>query len=490
MTQLFALIWIMNKKNQKETKKEAKESLICFFDKNAPLRKNWIKKNNYYNKLMHRFVSFHVPEKSNILEIGCGTGNLLSSLNPGKGVGIDFSPGMIKIASKKYPRLKFLCVDVHDFDTREKFDYIIISDTIGYFADIQRVFKNLKKNCTSKTRIIITSYNFLWEGILKLSELFGLKMKQPFTNWLNTEDISNLLELEGFEVVKKKKIILMPKYIPVISYLLNKYLAHFPIINNLCLVNAIIARAKNTEPKKEKSVSIIIPARNEEGNIENALKKMPRFGKNQEIIFIEGNSKDGTYAEIKRVAKKYKGKWDIRYAQQEGIGKGDAVRKGFGMAKGDLLMILDADLTVAPSELPKFYEAIASGKGEFINGCRLVYPLEKESMRSLNIFGNKMFSLAFTWILEQRFKDTLCGTKVISKQNYKILEKNRHYFGEFDPFGDYDLIFGASKMDLKIVEIPIRYRERTYGDTNINRISHGWLLIKMCLFSLRKIKFI
>ena len=249
-------------------------------------------------------------------------------------------------------------------------------------------------------------------------------------------------------------------------------------------------RVHQESDNNKKSISVIIPAQNEKGNIENAVKRMPRMGKHTELIFVEGNSSDGTYEEMQRVTEKYIDQWDIKYTKQDHKGKGDAVRKGFDLATGDILIILDSDLTVPPEDLPKFYNAISTGKGEFINGSRLVYPLEKKAMRMLNLIANKFFSLAFSWLLEQPLKDTLCGTKAISKRNWKILSDNRKYFGDFDPFGDFDLLFGASKMNLKIVEVPIRYRAREYGDIEINRFQHGWLLLKMVVFALRKIKFI
>ncbi|MBT4352465.1 glycosyltransferase [archaeon] len=466
------------------------KKLMNFFNKTAKTRKYWIKKNIYYSKSIRDYIKFLIEPNSDILELGCGTGDLLNSLKPKKGVGIDFSEEMVKIASKRFKKLEFIKADVHNFKSKQKFDYIIISDSIGYFEDIEKVFENLKKNCTPRTRIIITYYNFFWEPLLKLSEFFNLKMSQPFTSWLSKEDIKNLLYVEGYDTIKTGEFLLFPKNIPFLSTFLNKYVARLPLINKLNLVNFIVARPVDIERKEEYSVSVVIPARNEEGNIENALKRMPRLGSHTEIVFVEGNSSDNTYDEIKRVAKEYSKDWDIKYYQQEGKGKGDAVRKGFSKCNGDILMILDADLTVPPKDLKKFYNAIAKNKGEFINGTRLVYPMEKESMRTLNLFGNRMFSLVFTWLLDQRFKDTLCGTKVLFKDDYEKIVKNRKYFGDFDPFGDFDLIFGASKLNLKIVEIPVRYKERTYGSTNISRFKHGWLLIKMCLFASKKIKFV
>lgn len=265
-----------------------------------------------------------------------------------------------------------------------------------------------------------------------------------------------------------------------------------PIIRHLSINQYSFAKPHQEVEHWENrfSTSIVIPARNESGNIENALLRMPAFGKHQEIIFVEGNSTDDTWATIQRIAEEYKDRFDIKILQQDGKGKGNAVRNGFAVATGDILMILDADLTVPPEDLPKFYNAIASGKGDFVNGSRLVYPMEKKAMRFLNLLGNKFFSLLFSWLLERPFKDTLCGTKVIFRTDYYRLIANRKFFGDFDPFGDFDLIFGAFKLNLKIVEVPIRYRERTYGDTNISRFKHGFILLQMCAFAARKLKFI
>lgn len=425
------------------------------------------------------------------MEIGCGTGYLLNSLKPRRGVGVDISPQMVAIAREQNKNLEFFNADAETIDLAEKFDYILVSDTLIYFTDLQKFFSNLNKVVNAETRIIITYHNFFWAPILKIAEILKLKMPQKKLNWLNTSDIINLLNLEGYEVVKKGNRFLMPINIPFISYLINRYLAPLPLINMLCLNGHIIARKINDSGElKPLTVSVIIPARNEKGNIEEAVIRTPQMGAHTEIIFVEGGSADDTWEEIKRISQKYQNKVNIKFFQQEGRGKGDAVRKGFAVATGDILMILDADLTVPPEDLSKFYKAIANGKGEFINGSRLVYPTEREAMRYLNMLGNKFFSLAFTWLLGQRLKDTLCGTKVLSRGNYEKIKNNRQYFGEFDPFGDFDLIFGAAKSNLKIVEIPIRYQARKYGETNISRFRHGWLLLKMVFFAMNKIKFV
>jgi glycosyltransferase involved in cell wall biosynthesis len=285
----------------------------------------------------------------------------------------------------------------------------------------------------------------------------------------------------------------MPLKISFLSSLFNRYLVHIPPFRWFALTNIVIARP---DPARDKcnlmetpTVSIIIPARNEAGNIETIIKRVSKLGSRTELIFVEGQSTDNTYETIQHVMKRYPGK-RCKLFRQKGKGKGDAVRLGFGEAKGDILMILDADMTVPPEDLSRFYNAIVGGRGEFINGVRLVYPLEDQSMRFFNILGNNFFSLSFSWLLGQPIKDTLCGTKVLWKRDYEMITKNRAYFGDFDPFGDFDLLFGATKLNLKIAEMPIRYRARTYGETNIDRWRHGWLLLKMVLFAARRIKFI
>jgi ubiquinone/menaquinone biosynthesis C-methylase UbiE len=471
---------------------EAKRRVIQQMDSIASNREKWIKRNRYYYDNSINFLKYNIPEGSRILEIGCGTGYLLSQLKSSYGVGIDISSEMIKVAQSQHTGLKFINADAENLNLEQKFDFVIISDTIGYFEDIQKVFLELQKVVTSDTRIIITYINFSWLPLLNIGERIGLKMPSSRLNWLNEKDISNLLQLSDYDIIKTGKRFLFPFYFPILAWFFNKYIANLPLFNSLCLNQFIIARStiKNQPHNEALSVSVIIPARNEKGNIENALMRMPKFGKHLEVIFIEGNSTDDTLDEIKRVCEKYALTMDVKYGVQEGKGKGDAVRKGFAIATGDVLMILDADLTVRPEDLPKFYDALASGKGEYINGTRLVYPMEDQAMRTLNMIGNHFFSLMFSWLIGQRLKDTLCGTKVMTKKNYERLIANRSYFGDFDPFGDFDLIFGSSKLNLKIMEVPIRYKAREYGETNISRFKHGWLLLKMTFFAMGKIKFI
>jgi len=465
-----------------------KQKIADRFNRLAEKRSFWINRNRYYYSDQQKYLRFLIPEGLSVLELGCGTGELLHSLKPSKGVGIDFSHGMIKIAKSRYPELEFRHGDIEELEnSKETFDIVVLSDVIGHLNDIEETFRMIRYFCHKDTRIIISYYNFMWEPILRLGEKLSLKMPQQYQNWLSSEDISNLLVLSDYQVIKSECRLLIPKKIPLVSEVINRFIASLPGIKRFCLCRYIVARPLGLLENTDYSTTIVIPCKNEKGNIEQAVKRMPSFGNHQEIIFVDGNSTDGTQNEIERIIKKYP-KRDIKFFIQDGEGKGDAVRKGFYFSNCDILMILDADLTVPPEDLPKFYRALTENKGEFINGCRLVYPMEEQAMRSLNLLGNKFFSMMFTWILNQRFKDTLCGTKAIFKKDYDKIRIEREYFGDFDPFGDFDLIFGAVKRNLKVVEVPIRYRERTYGSTNIKRFRHGMLLLKMTLFAYHKIK--
>lgn len=464
-----------------------KSGNLQYFNDLADNRLYWKRKNRYYHSYLEKYYSFIIPAESRVLEIGCGTGELLNAVRPSYGVGIDFSEKMVKIASEQFPRLNFLVQDAEELKIGDTFDYIILSDLIGVVWDVQRIFNNLHKVAGPNTKIILNIHSYLWEPILKSGEFLRLKARNVISNWLTYEDVRNLCGIEGFEVIHKVRKLLIPKRIPIVNWLFNSFLANLPLLNSLCLTCFMTVR-KSIETEEEKDVSILIPARNEKGNIEQAILRTPEFGAQQEFIFVEGHSSDGTFEEILRIKEKYPEKRIIAF-KQEGKGKGNAVREGFDRASGEILMIMDGDLTTPPEDMPKFYNALKKNRGEFINGCRLVYPMESDAMRPLNLIANRFFGRFFSFVLGQRLKDTLCGTKVLYKNDYEKIKHNRSYFGDFDPFGDFDLLFGAAKLNLKIVEVIVRYRDRQYGSTQISRFRHGWLLLRMSLFADRKLKF-
>jgi len=474
--------------------KYKKQEIKDYFNNAASTRIKYRRKRRYYWDSITDYCNYFVGKRASVIEIGCGTGELLEKINGEKKTGIDFSEKMIAEARKQFPSINFYCCEAENINSDNTYDVVVLSNLIGYLIDIQAVLQELHKVCHSQTRILISYHSNLWEPLIKFAEFIRIKKSGPKQNWISGKDLSNLLYLSGFETYRQNSSMIFPFYVPLISGFLNKFISRLPIVNFFALNRYAFARplvpAMEENLNQAYSTSVIIPARNERENIENAIKRMPEFGKHIEIIFVEGNSTDDTWKEIQEIKAKYNKSHDIKAIQQPGKGKADAVREGFKTARCDILIILDADLTVAPETLPKFYDAIAQNKGGLINGSRLIYPFEKHAMRFLNNLGNRFFGLAFSWLFEQTIKDTLCGTKAILREDYLRLDMNRSYFGRMDPFGDFDLLFGAFKLNLKIVDIPIRYQERTHGHSKISRFKHGFLLLRMWVFALFRIKFI
>jgi SAM-dependent methyltransferase len=455
----------------------------------------------YYHRRLAEVYRFVIPPGQRVLELGCGRGDLLAALRPSVGVGLDLSPEMIAQGTRRHPELQLIQGDAHELSLDQPFDFIVLSDLVNDLWDVQAVFEKLRTVSTPHTRIVLNVYSRLWEWPLAAAYRLGLAHPLLRQNWLTVPDVANLLYLAGFEMMRNWQEVLWPVRTPMVDAVANKFLVKLWPFKHGALTNFMLARPlpqlqsqpqpqpqpqSRTAPPK---VSVVVAARNEAGNIDSIFRRTPTMGAQTELVFVEGGSKDDTWAAIERAISANPDR-PAKLLKQPGIGKGDAVRAGFAAASGDVLMILDADLTVAPEDLPRFYDALVSGKGEFVNGVRLIYPMEKHAMRLINLAGNKFFSVAFSWLLGQSVKDTLCGTKVLWKDDYALITANRAYFGEFDPFGDFDLLFGASKLNLRIVDLPVRYRERTYGTTNINRWSHGWLLLKMVAFAARKLKFV
>jgi len=479
-----------------------KMAIRDFAEDSATDRADWRRRNQGYYDDDRAYMRFLVPSGLSVLDLGCGDGELLAALSPKLGVGVDFSPAMLEQARAANPDMIFELGDVEALSEIQglllahnggkPYDVIVLSDTMGYLDDCQATLEALHGLCGPETRIIIAYYSHLWEPVLRIGETIGLKMRQPEVNFLGAQDITSILHLADFEPIKSEWRQIVPKKLLGIGTLINRFIGTLPIIRKLALRHYVVARSDRAVRPHNLSATVLVPCRNEKGNIESAVTRLPRFADDIEVLYVEGNSSDGTFEECERVrdhyAKPENGGWDIKVFKQPGKGKGDAVRKGFDEARGDVLMILDADLTMPPEELPKYYKAIQEGKGEFVNGTRLVYPMEKGAMRFLNYWANRTFALIFSFLLNQRFTDTLCGTKVLTRKDYQSLIAGRDYFGEFDPFGDFDLIFGAAKLNLKIVEVPIRYADRTYGEPQISRFRDGWLLLKMVVFAWRKLK--
>jgi SAM-dependent methyltransferase len=469
---------------------EFTSSRIAYWDDYSANIKRWMGGRGYYRQRISDLYGLLIPPGMRILELGCGDGDLLASLKPSYGYGVDFSPGMVELGRRKHPHLNFEIGDAHDFEFSSTFDYILLSDIVNDAWDVQRLLEVASRHAHPDTRIIANFYSHLWQGPRKIAEALGIAKPLLTQNWLTTEDVGNLCYLANLEVIRSSPEIMWPFRTLGLEGICNKYLVRFWPFRLLAMTNTIVARPRPGRQQREHSrVSVVVPARNEAGNIAAIFDRVPQMGAGTELIFVEGHSRDDTYDRISAEISAHP-EWSAKLFRQIGKGKGDAVRLGFAESNGEVLMILDADLTVPPEDLSRFYDAWYSGKGDFINGVRLVYPMEDKAMRFFNLLANKFFGQAFSWLLGQDVRDSLCGTKVLTRRNYATLAANRAYFGEIDPFGDFDLLFGAARYNLKIVDLPVRYRERKYGETNIQRWSHGWLLLRMVALASRRIRFV
>lgn len=453
----------------------------------------------YYYDYLTRVLQARVPPGQRVLDLGCGDGELLAALRPSHGVGIDLSRTAIETARRAHSgeHLHFVEGDIADRRLLEEiggpFDAIVLVNVVTHLKDVQTTFEGLLPLCHDRTRLLVYNYSRLWQPILRLAEMLRIKYQAPPEAWLPPEEIRNMLGLADFEVVRHDRQIVWPGYVPLVSGLLNKYVGHLPLVEHLSLMYGLIARPSAHRfvghRASNPSTSVIIPCRNEAGHIRPLVERLPDLGPNSEFLFVEGGSQDDTEQVIKDVIAENPDR-ALRLLKQPGKGKGDAVRTAFAEARGEVVLILDSDMGVAPEDIPKFVDALARGKGEFINGSRLVYPMEGQAMRFLNMIANKGFAVLFGWLLGQQVRDTLCGTKVLYRADYERIAAGRSFFGDFDPFGDFDLLFGASRLNLRIVDLAIRYHERQYGDTNISRFRHGLLLLRMSAFAARKLKFL
>ena len=480
-----------------------KQHIRDHFDRHAEQRSAYFQRNiRYHQQLIDACRQFLNPD-SRVLELGCSTGELLAALQPAHGVGVDLSPRSIEQAQARHPRYTWIVGDMESLPNHpalaQPFDLVIVEDSVTYLYDIQVFLQTIKRLMHPGSRLLISSWNWLWQPILRLGE--RLKVKVPDLdireNWVSASALENLLILADYEVLSAQPGLLIPYDLGLLSDAINS-LSYAPLVRRLTLLNLLVARPLYPDPalRREYSVSVIIPTRNERGNIQALVERTPNMGSYTELIFVDGSSSDGTVEEIQRWMALRPDR-DIRFLAQEEAqdeltppnlmlkkGKGDAVRKGFSAARGDILMILDSDISVAPEDMTRFYEALAGGKARFANGTRFTYEFEAAAMKPLNKLGNVFFSLAFTWLLGQRITDTLCGTKALFREDYERIAANRAHFGNFDPFGDFDLIFGAAWLGLPMIDVPVRYLARTYGESKVRVSKHGPLLGQMSLIAL------
>jgi SAM-dependent methyltransferase len=454
----------------------------------ASSRDAWIRRNGYYYRSLARLFQHLVEPGKRVLNINCETGFLLKAVSPEYGVGVDISAEMLAAAHANNPEFTYCESFPEDYASSEKFDYIIVSN-VGDLVDVQKAFSQLHTASDRHTRVLIYSYNHLWEPLVAIAESLHLKTPKPEQNWLSEQDLVGILKLVGFESLRTYRICLLPKFVPLLSALANRVLAKLPLLDRLCMVEVLVARPipERIDPSAVK-VSVIVPCKDERGNVEDAVMRIPDFGQPTEIIFCDDKSTDGTADEVRRMQALYPER-NIRLIDGPGICKSMNVWAGFTHATGDILAILDADLTVIPEELPYFIDAITQSGAEFVNGSRLVYPVPKAAMKGANMVGNKLFSIVFSFLMGQRIKDTLCGTKVLWRSDWERIQPMIGSWGIMDRWGDYELLFGAAKLNLRVVDQPVHYQERVYGATKMTKVfKNGLVMLRMCVKGYLRLK--
>lgn len=365
---------------------------------------------------------------------------------------------------------------------------VFLNGVLNHHLDIQTLLSGIRNKLSRTTRLGVVLYNPYFRGLYWLANRLGLRKGDIPITFITHTDLGNIVKLAGYEVVRIRPVAYVPFRWFGIGTLINRVFPAIPFLRWFSYAAVVVFRPIIPE-KKKPSLTVVIPACNEKGNIENALKRMPDMGTvDLEIIFVEGHSTDQTWEEIQRVMAKYRFQFAIKAFLQTGKGKNDAVRLGFSHASKELLTILDADLTMPPELLEQFYQAYCQGIADFINGSRLVYSMEGGAMQFLNRLGNIFFAKSLSFVLDTRLGDSLCGTKLMTRHDYQRFVAWRRDFGDFDPFGDYELLFPASILSLGIIDVPIHYRSRTYGQTSISRFSHGLMLLRMTLTGFFRIK--
>ncbi|MGE0269145.1 MAG: glycosyltransferase [Candidatus Omnitrophota bacterium] len=457
-----------------------KDEVRQHFDKIAPNYDYWKQKNAYYYNTLKAFISQMIPKGSSVLEFGCGTGEILAYMEPSRGVGVDLSEEMLKVARKKFPQYEFIHSPVEDFNLDEKFDYIIMVDIVDHVYDVMDVFRSAYKFCKPTTKIFLTTINPWWDPILMFMEKINAKMPEGPHNFIERRSLFKVIELMDFSVSYYGHLLLFPKYIPFLSYLANSVgirLWPFSLLSSTQYLTI------QPEPENKTDLgcgcSVIIPCYNEEGNIEDAIRRVPHMGKRTEIVVVNDGSKDGTAAKVRSLQAEFPNLKLIDYSPNRG--KGQAVKAGFDAAEEEIIMILDADISTPPEELPRFFNPLNKGLCQFVNGTRLVYPMEDQAMRMINLFGNKIFGWIMSFITQQNLTDTLCGTKALYKKDFKRIKWGK------DKWGDFDLLFGAAKLGSKIMEVPVHYKSRVSGESKMRSFKHGMHLLAACIRGFREL---
>ncbi|MFP4040290.1 MAG: glycosyltransferase [Desulfosudaceae bacterium] len=430
-----------------------------------------------------KYVRFFIPANSRVLMFGCPDNCFLDKLRPEIGIGVAAGAGPGHAGSNIY-----YVDDIETFYVEETFDYIIINEVLDSAADVRRFLVGLLRMAGPETRIILNSLNPGWKGLISTLSPGSPAAagRQTRAGRFSRRDLEKFLAISGYEIITRENYLLLPWPVPVVAAFTNRFLAKLPLLRRCCLGRLTVARPdRPPADPSEITTSVVITCRDEEGNIRDLVERIPVMGKKTELVFVEGHSVDNTVGRVREMMRQYPDR-DIKLYHQTGIGQGDAFRLGFDRAEGDFLIWLEADLTTPPEEARHIWEAYAGGHGEYINGSRFVYPMAPGAMPPVNKLGNRFFSRVMSLVTGRDFTDTLCGFKGITRTGYQHIVNSPNRFDDLDPFGDFLLILGAVRYNLKIAEVPVHYQPRKYGESKaygrswFGLLTHARLLFKIC----------
>ena len=451
-----------------------KKKIVVYYNEVSDKFDFYERFNAYFYRYRRKILRRIIPPHKKILDIGCGGGDNLANLTPSRGLGLDISSHMVHLAKSRHPELEFICKDIDTYSPEEgDWEYLLAINLLLEVPDINLTLNRIHHIMSEETRLVILNHSANWEFLFRIYTFFQKWNKRINQNWLNRRDYENLFNNCGFQVIKKTKALLVPINIPILSNIINWLFHQIPFIRRFGLLD--IYTLKKRIPRErlpDFSVSVIVPCKNESENIPAIIPRMPGMGRFTEIVFVDDLSTDDTHKCMQEQKEKFPDV-PVKIVDGSGLGKGAACRKGFEAATGDILMILDADLTVPPEVLPDFFEIIQAGHAEFVNGSRQVYQLEEDSMRMANCIGNGFFAYLFSFLMGFRVNDTLCGTKVFFRKHYPLILESREFFATNDVWGDFDLLFAASRHNLMYTEHPVHYFPRTYGETKMGRRLHN-----------------
>jgi len=360
-------------------------------------------------------------------------------------------------------------IDPKNSETNNKWKTVILTFPLNNFVNLVGFFDKLDSSLNEEAKVIVSYYSKIWKPFFFIFSLFGLIRNYKNSLFFSKDTLEIFLRTGNFEISKKIPNYFIPFNIPIINKFLSILINFLPFLDNLSVTKVFYLRKKNYKKRQNKKISLIIPCKNEQGNILNIVTDAKKeLIIPYEIIFVDDKSSDNTFQIIIDCKKKFSDV-DIQVTKGPGKGKSLAVNEGIKIATGYYSIIFDADMTVNMKDINVFYNAISNGNADIINGSRLVYKPYTGAMRYLNFLGNKFFSKLSSFITGELITDTLCGSKCFITKDFKIFNEFKDNNNINDIWGDFNILYSSNFYGLKCIDLPVRYYERVEGETKMKK---------------------